>query len=403
MGVMKIKTPGGFIPAGGVSSNDMVATQAAMNDDGFAEFKNSKGVTLYTLDLSSIGAATFSDLVVSAEAVEITEGGGGTFSVHLAMPPSANQPVYLAVSDNTRLSVSPATLTFTPSNFATPQVVTVTAAHDEDEADEDITVTLTSKKVDAKQLLVNIVDDDKPALVEDGLEFYINLRNMADQNSASTRIVDSVGGVVCTTQNVAFDDTSGFLTNDGLSLPTASTKLQYQYPIKATNVPNGYTYEVTTKGGGEFHGAGSGFGNGYAHKWHIAFRSEWLPLEAGLSMRDAGGAALAVWGYGSWMKPREQSFYKDFDQTQEHTYAYVSEADGSANIYVDGVLTWSHTADESFSRYNLSGTVTYKLPYSLIDSAMEVAAVRIYERALTADEVLENARFDISQRSLQTF
>ena len=161
MGVMKVKTEEGFVPVNGLAANDLVATQAELNDEGFAEFKNSKGVVLYSLDLSGLGSVTYGEVVLSAEAVEIAEGGSGTFEVYLETAPSHNQPVYLAVSDNTRLSVSPASLTFTPTNYATPQIVTVTAAQDEDEQNESITVTLTSRKVDAKQLMVNIVDDDK--------------------------------------------------------------------------------------------------------------------------------------------------------------------------------------------------------------------------------------------------
>lgn len=140
---------------------DVTVRQAELGEDGIASFKNAAGVVLFTVDFSGLTPAVYGDLVVSAESVEITEGGSGTFEVYLATAPTVNQPVYLAVSDNTRLSVSPSTLTFTPSNYATPQTVTVTAAQDEDEANESITVTLTSRKVDAKQLMVSIVDDDK--------------------------------------------------------------------------------------------------------------------------------------------------------------------------------------------------------------------------------------------------
>lgn len=395
MGVMKVKTEEGFVPVNGLAANDLVATQAELNDEGFAEFKNSKGVVLYSLDLSGLGSVTYGEVVLSAEAVEVAEGGSGTFAVHLATAPSANQPVYLAVSDNTRLSVSPASLTFTPTNYATPQIVTVTAAQDEDEQDESITVTLTSRKVDAKQLLVSIVDDDKPVLVEDGLEFYINLRNMADQNSADTQIVDSVGGVVCTTSGVAFDDTSGFLTNDGLTLPTVNTKLQYNYSVKTENAPNGFTYEITTKGTGDFSGTGNGSGTGFGYRSWLHPKLNYNQFYGGLFHISADGINKG----GVTNTGRAD----DVDWTQEHTVSFVNEVDGTFKTYVDGVLKCVGTVNNGFERYNISGVIGFRVPYSGLEVAMEVAAVRIYERALTADEVLKNAKYDISLRSLQTF
>lgn len=135
---------------------------AELDEDNVVSFKNSAGLVLFTLDLSGLGTpATYGNLVLSVESLTIEEGGTGGFTVALDSAPSANQPVYLAVSDNTRLSASPSSLTFTPENYSTPQTVTVTSAQDDDKVDDTITVTLTSRNVDAKQLLVNIMDDDK--------------------------------------------------------------------------------------------------------------------------------------------------------------------------------------------------------------------------------------------------
>lgn len=262
-----------------------------------------------------------------------------------------------------------------------------------------ITVTVGSQMASCT---VTVAIVDEAALVGDGLEFYLNLRNMAGQNNASTQIVDSVGGVVCTTPSVAFNNESGFVTNDGLMLPTATTKLQWQYPVKTANVPNGYTYEITTKGLGDFDGAGNGFGNGYAHLFD--FSNVLIIQRAQLSRRDSDNAIIQTWEQQSWTRVLEDDFYFSFDATQEHVYTNVCEADGSAKVYVDGVLAFSHASDGNFDHYNLQGTVTYKIPYLWTrQTPMEVASVRIYERALSADEVLQNAKFDASQRALQTF
>ena len=179
---------------------------AELDEDNMVSFKNSAGLVLFTLDLSGLGTpASYGNLVLSAESLTIEEGGTGVFTVALDSAPSANQIVYLAVSDNTRLTISPATLTFTPVNWSTPQTVTVTALQDEDEEDNSVTVTLTSRKVDPKQFVVSIGDDDKPIITQDGLALYFNYRGHTDDTS--TTITDEVHGVTASN----FD---AFLTHD---------------------------------------------------------------------------------------------------------------------------------------------------------------------------------------------
>jgi endoglucanase len=64
---------------------------------------------------------------VSASTLSVTQGTTGTFTLALSSAPSANVTVSIAASGNTGLSASPTSLTFTPSNFAAAQTVTVTA------------------------------------------------------------------------------------------------------------------------------------------------------------------------------------------------------------------------------------------------------------------------------------
>jgi hypothetical protein len=69
--------------------------------------------------------------VVTPGAVQTTEAGGSaTFTVALAAQPVATVSLPLSSSDTGEGSVSPATLTFTYANWATPQTVTVTGVDD---------------------------------------------------------------------------------------------------------------------------------------------------------------------------------------------------------------------------------------------------------------------------------
>ena len=66
-------------------------------------------------------------ITATPTSLNVTQGSTGTFTLALSQAPAANETVSVAASGNTGLTESPASLTFTPSNFSTAQTVTVTA------------------------------------------------------------------------------------------------------------------------------------------------------------------------------------------------------------------------------------------------------------------------------------
>ncbi len=94
-----------------------------------------------------VAAVTLTDddmpgVQVTPMALEVDEGGSGTYAVALASQPTADVRVGLTTPlAGTDLSVSPEILTFTTANWSTAQTVTVSAAEDDDAAD-DAAVTL---------------------------------------------------------------------------------------------------------------------------------------------------------------------------------------------------------------------------------------------------------------------
>ena len=66
-------------------------------------------------------------ITATPTSLNVTQGKTGTFTLALSQAPAANETVSIAASGNTGLTASPASLTFTPSNFSTAQTVTVTA------------------------------------------------------------------------------------------------------------------------------------------------------------------------------------------------------------------------------------------------------------------------------------
>lgn len=86
------------------------------------------------LAVGSVGVINIDDepgISVDASRITTTEAGGtATFNVWLNTMPTANVTLALSSSDTTEATVSPASLIFTPADYATPQIVTVTGVDD---------------------------------------------------------------------------------------------------------------------------------------------------------------------------------------------------------------------------------------------------------------------------------
>ena len=85
---------------------------------------------------------TLRTIVLSQSAISVPEGGFGTFTVRLGAEPSAGVTVDLSSGDTTIATVSPGSLTFTPSDWRTARTVTVNGVEDVDARWEETTVTL---------------------------------------------------------------------------------------------------------------------------------------------------------------------------------------------------------------------------------------------------------------------
>ena len=68
---------------------------------------------------------SYGNLILSTASLSIKEGQSATFTVTLDSAPSVNQTVQMSASDNAKLTVAPAILTFTPGDWNVAQTVTV--------------------------------------------------------------------------------------------------------------------------------------------------------------------------------------------------------------------------------------------------------------------------------------
>ena len=108
-------------------------------------------------------------LVLSASPLPVEEAGNATYTVKLAAQPADTATVTVSGMAND-VTVAPASLSFSTSNWNTAQVVTVSAAEDDNGTDEKVTLTHTAAAASADydsvtaELVVTVRDNDPRSL-----------------------------------------------------------------------------------------------------------------------------------------------------------------------------------------------------------------------------------------------
>ena len=141
---------------------------------------------------------------VSATSMELTEGASGQYTIVLKAKPSSS--VHININRSGDVSASPTRLTFTQSNWFTPQTVNLTAAQDSDAVDDTVTVTHTVSSSDGAYagltpdpVAVTVTDDDsgisiatQRESVNEGDEIVLTLTR-AGRTAGAVTVTVSVG------------------------------------------------------------------------------------------------------------------------------------------------------------------------------------------------------------------
>ncbi len=98
-------------------------------------------------------------VVSAADPVTVREGGTASYQVSLDSAPAENVVVELS-SDNGDVTATSTSLTFTADNWQTAQTVILSAAHDDDKADEQAVITHRVGGESAASVNVSVTDDD---------------------------------------------------------------------------------------------------------------------------------------------------------------------------------------------------------------------------------------------------
>ena len=109
-------------------------------------------------------------VVIDDRTWTVAEGDstGVSYTVQLSTQPSADVTVAITGATDTDLTVSPASLTFTSTNWDTAQTVTVTAAQDTDNTDDDVILVNTATGGGYESAITRVavrVDDDEDTAV----------------------------------------------------------------------------------------------------------------------------------------------------------------------------------------------------------------------------------------------
>jgi len=137
---------------------------AAVGPDGALYYVSAGGSNAV---MRSAFTPTSQDLIVTPTYLALPEGGKVGFSVRLATAPVGNVTVTVArTAGSSDLSVfSGSTLTFTPSNFSTPQAVIVAAAQDADTVNDTATFSISSPSLATQTLDYTAIDTGIPNIV----------------------------------------------------------------------------------------------------------------------------------------------------------------------------------------------------------------------------------------------
>ncbi len=140
------------------------------------------------IDVNDVAAKPPGVTVSPTQLTIIEQGAAGRYTVELATQPASNVVIDMEASGDALLSVggstaaSTASLTFTDMNWNSPQTVTVTAVHDNDDNDEVTEITLVVDADDSSNeynnvaispVAVNIEDDDEAGLIIDPTDLAI--------------------------------------------------------------------------------------------------------------------------------------------------------------------------------------------------------------------------------------
>ena len=166
--VFDANTCSGIYPLNQANASIYTTDKLHLNNKGHEVLGNKlskfilNGANVVMINNDSGGGSTsdiYGNIVVSKSTATISEGGTDTFTVKLDKAPTNSQTVNIS-SNNSDVTLSTNTLTFTPDNYNQTQEVRINVAEDSDTMNDNCTLTISSSNVSSKTITITITDND---------------------------------------------------------------------------------------------------------------------------------------------------------------------------------------------------------------------------------------------------
>ena len=168
--VFDANTCSGIYPLNQANASIYTTDKLHLNNKGHEVLGNKlskfilNGANVVVINNGSGGGSTsdiYGNIVVSKTTATINEGNTDTFTVKLDKAPTNSQIVNIS-SNNSDVTLSTNTLTFTPDNYNQTQEVRINVAEDSDTVNDNCTLTISSSNVSSKTITITITDNDSP-------------------------------------------------------------------------------------------------------------------------------------------------------------------------------------------------------------------------------------------------
>lgn len=352
-----------------------------------------------SVDLSSLSSGgsapseTYGDIVTSLKSITIAENGEGSFGVSLSAAPINEQVINISAS-NSYCTVSPSTLTFTSENYSTQQSVTVTGVHSSTVyTNQQSEIILSSDNVTSQKVDVTITNIDETPVVSDnltrdGLVYYVDIKDQ-------------------TYNKDTLDSAYLPLNEDTNELFSSNLTLGYmEYREPNANITGNVIENNVLKSSGSQPVIISDHDTAVSK-----FENKKITLEFMMSIPETG-SMVSITGNSLFLRKNESQDlgiylitsggnfgYFNFSTDKAtynnpHLYTAVihqENTDLCYELYVDGVIDKSDT----LSNKTINDITTIRVLEKIITNT-ELASIRIYNKALSADEVANNYTYESS-------
>ena len=167
----------------------------------------------------------YGEIVLSNTNLSVNENSSTTFTVKLNSRPTNNQIVTLS-RENENISMSVDNLTFTRSNYDTPQTVTITGTYDESSSNKTCNITLSSPNVGNATVGVTVTNIDSYGEI---ITASAETSNIEVYPTTQGTVSSSGGGIISSRFQITTDyvDISSFRDTRGVNITLNISGLEF--------------------------------------------------------------------------------------------------------------------------------------------------------------------------------